>query len=493
MTASITHPLAPPQARPDPVRSSPVAAPVHTVWGLDPMQLHTRFWASRGIQVVRQGEPSAIVPHAELYLLADPRTLTIFRTASIVEQIAWLNADLMFVRITDSRSRGYREFIVMDEDDRFVRFTRDYGSSDSRLARIALTPDRDIARIWQAAKDPRSGWQRLRYAINKKERWTMSAKGRVYDKQSDAEVAAFVRDLVTAWRRPDSTIHNIREVAPRVWAASGDAPDASVRFTGPVWIGAGRKLEPAASAVGPAVLWDAPEARPIPEEIRWLDLEPTDAPTFGSVKKRQSNFVGDLVKRSFDIAFSLVALALTLPLYPFIMLAIFLENPGPIFFVHRRESRGGKEFGCIKFRSMRTDAEEIKKKLLAENKNLADGPQFFMDPDPRLTKVGAFIRKCQIDELPQFWNVLFGHMSVVGPRPSPRSENQCCPPWREARLSVLPGITGLWQIKRTRAKGADFQEWIKYDIEYVERANLWLDLYIIWKTIQLAVRGILKS
>jgi lipopolysaccharide/colanic/teichoic acid biosynthesis glycosyltransferase len=476
-------------------RFDPPRAPVstHTIWGFDPLQLHTRFWASRGIQVVRQGEPSAIVPHAELFLLTDPRTMAIFRLVAIVEQISWLNADLMFVRITDSRDRGYRELVVTDDDEHFLRFQRDYGGSDTRLARVALTPDRDIARIWQAAKDPRGGWQRLRYAIRQKDRWTMSARGRVYDRQSDHEAATFVRDLVTAWRRPDSTIHGIREVSPRVWAPDGATLDPTARFIAPVWIGSGRSIPGATTAVGPAVLWDAPDARPVPEDIRWLDLEPTDAPTFSHARKRKATHFEDLVKRTFDVAFSLAVLLFTLPLYPIIALAIFLENPGPIFFSHKRESRGGREFGCLKFRSMRTDAEEIKKRLLAENKNLADGPQFFMDPDPRLTRVGAFMRKCQIDELPQFFNVLAGHMSVVGPRPSPRSENQFSPSWREARLSVLPGITGLWQIKRTRAKGADFQEWIKFDIQYVEKASLWLDLYIIWKTVQLAVRGILRS
>jgi lipopolysaccharide/colanic/teichoic acid biosynthesis glycosyltransferase len=108
-----------------------------------------------------------------------------------------------------------------------------------------------------------------------------------------------------------------------------------------------------------------------------------------------------------------------------------------------------------------------------------------MEKDPRITKVGAVLRKLQLDELPQFINVLMGHMSVVGPRPSPFSENQLCPGWREARLSVRPGVTGLWQIRRTRADGADFQEWIRYDIEYVEKATFLLDLYIIWRTIGL--------
>ncbi|MEA2733884.1 MAG: hypothetical protein QOE14_335, partial [Humisphaera sp.] len=173
-------------------------------------------------------------------------------------------------------------------------------------------------------------------------------------------------------------------------------------------------------------------------------------------------------------------------LYPFIMLAILLEDGRPFFFAHKRETMGGKEFPCLKFRSMRKDAEKIKREL--KERNQADGPQFYIENDPRLTRVGKFLRKYNLDELPQFWNVLVGHMSVVGPRPSPYSENQFCPPWREARLSVRPGITGLWQVRRTRRAGSDFQEWIKYDIEYVENRTWWLDLKIIWKTFETILR-----
>jgi lipopolysaccharide/colanic/teichoic acid biosynthesis glycosyltransferase len=135
---------------------------------------------------------------------------------------------------------------------------------------------------------------------------------------------------------------------------------------------------------------------------------------------------------------------------------------------------------------MRKDAEKIKEQL--KKLNQADGPQFYIENDPRLTRVGKFLRKVNLDEIPQFWNVLLGDMSIVGPRPSPHRENQFCPPWREARLSVRPGITGLWQVRRTRRAGSDFQEWIRYDIEYVENRSWWLDIKIIWKTLETIVR-----
>ena len=106
---------------------------------------------------------------------------------------------------------------------------------------------------------------------------------------------------------------------------------------------------------------------------------------------------------------------------------------------------------------MRNNAEQLKKQLAEQNK--CDGPQFYIEDDPRITRFGKIMRKCNIDELPQLLNVLIGHMSMVGPRPSPHNENQYCPPWREARLSVRPGITGLWQVMRSRQDGLDFQEW----------------------------------
>ncbi len=200
----------------------------------------------------------------------------------------------------------------------------------------------------------------------------------------------------------------------------------------------------------------------------------------------QQRIAGLTAKRLFDIAFSSIALLLTAPLFPIVMLVIWLEDGAPVFFVHRRQSIDGHEFGCIKFRVMRPDAEQVKAVLGSQNRS--DGPQFFLPEDPRLLKVGRFLRRWNIDELPQFINVLLGHMSVVGPRPSPEHENQFCPTWREARLSVRPGLTGLWQVYRTRKPKVDFQEWIRYDLEYVEQRSWRMDLSIILRT-PLAIFG----
>lgn len=452
-----------------------------TVWGLDPTQLHDRFWAARGVQVVRQGQPSQIVRHAELFLLTDPQSLVIFKLAPLIEHLSWLKPQLACIRLHDSRDHGYREVVVTRADNSFVRFNRIYGAGDSRMARVGLTADRRVAEAWQNGPAPRIGWRQLRHRTPRSRRMTVSLDGKVYDRRNPHELMQFLRDLMQVWKTPDATIPRARRVSSGVWTDQATAVDPAVRFIGPAWIGAGRPDLPRGSVVGPAVLWDDPAHRPRMEDLQWQEIEPR--PVFERpVRVRQASSLYRLTKRGFDIVFALAVLLAILPLFPLIMLAIWLEDGRPFFFIHRRESMGGREFGCVKFRSMRNDADQIKKQLLDQNK--ADGPQFFLeaDNDPRLTRIGRLLRKTNLDELPQFFNVLMGDMSVVGPRPSPRAENQYSPTWREARLSVRPGITGLWQVMRTRQTGQDFQEWIRFDIEYVENAGWRLDLWIICRT-----------
>jgi lipopolysaccharide/colanic/teichoic acid biosynthesis glycosyltransferase len=185
-------------------------------------------------------------------------------------------------------------------------------------------------------------------------------------------------------------------------------------------------------------------------------------------------------KRIADCLAAIIVLILFAPIIPFIALAIKLSSPGPVFFKDKRQGLHGKVFNCLKFRTMLVGADKIQDKLRVVSQ--VDGPQFKMRDDPRLNTVGRFLRDTYIDEIPQFINVLLGQMSVVGPRPSPESENTLCPSWRDARLSVRPGITGLWQVCRTRRPTQDFQEWIHYDTRYVKNLSLRMDLWICWKT-----------
>ncbi len=190
-------------------------------------------------------------------------------------------------------------------------------------------------------------------------------------------------------------------------------------------------------------------------------------------------------KRIADCLAAIIVLILFVPIIPFIALAIKLTSPGPVFFKDKRQGLHGKEFYCLKFRSMTVGAESMQDKLRVVSE--VDGPQFKMADDPRISAVGRFLRGTYIDEIPQFLNVLLGQMSVAGPRPSPESENTQCPSWRDARLSVRPGITGLWQVCRTRNPGGDFQEWIHYDTKYVKNLSPRLDLWICWKTTKILV------
>lgn len=187
------------------------------------------------------------------------------------------------------------------------------------------------------------------------------------------------------------------------------------------------------------------------------------------------------VKLILDMTIAGLSLILLSPLMAVVAIAVKLDSAGPVFFGHGREGKDGKTFQCLKFRTMCRDAHQKQRELYSANN--VDGPQFKLHNDPRVTRVGALLRATNIDELPQLINVFLGQMSLVGPRPSPFRENQICVPWRRARLSVRPGITGLWQICRDQRSEGDFHQWIAYDIMYVRHLSFQLDLRIILATV----------
>ena len=184
-------------------------------------------------------------------------------------------------------------------------------------------------------------------------------------------------------------------------------------------------------------------------------------------------------KRVIDVIGAIVGLALLSPILTVAAIAIKVTSPGPVIFRQKRSGLGGKPFMMYKFRTMVNGAEAKRKELEALNEQ--DGPAFKLENDPRLTRVGRFLRKTSIDELPQLYNVVKGDMSLVGPRPLPCTESEGCEPWQRHRVNVTPGLTCIWQIKgRSRVA---FDEWVRMDMAYIGRRSFLRDLQIIFATI----------
>ncbi|WP_297631082.1 sugar transferase [uncultured Clostridium sp.] len=188
--------------------------------------------------------------------------------------------------------------------------------------------------------------------------------------------------------------------------------------------------------------------------------------------------VYEVVKRTADVVLSVIGLIILSPILLIVAIAIKLESKGPLIFAQDRVGKDKRNFKMYKFRSMVVNAEEIKKKL--KHKNEMSGPMFKMKNDPRITKVGKFIRKTSIDELPQLINVIKGDMSLVGPRPSLPDEVKEFEPWMMRRFEVKPGLTCYWQVGGRNE--IEFEDWMKLDIKYVENRSVSEDIKLIFKT-----------
>ena len=192
------------------------------------------------------------------------------------------------------------------------------------------------------------------------------------------------------------------------------------------------------------------------------------------------------LKRMIDILFALVGCIVTVLVMVVIGPIIYIQSPGPIFFTQERVGKNGRRFIIYKFRSMYLDAEERKAELLAQNE--MSGLMFKMEDDPRIIPVGHFLRKTSLDELPQFFNILKGDMSLVGTRPPTVDEYKQYEMVHNTRLATRPGLTGMWQVSG-RSDITDFEEVVRLDNEYIRNWSIGLDLKIIWKTIGIVLRG----
>ena len=226
-------------------------------------------------------------------------------------------------------------------------------------------------------------------------------------------------------------------------------------------------------------------------ELPGMDVNRSSIDDFGGYSvitytRFRSSYKKLLIKRVMDIAGGLVGMLITFLFFPFVAIAIKLDSPGPVLFSQIRIGRNGRRFKIYKFRSMYVDAEERKKEL--EKQNEMQGLMFKMENDPRITRVGKFIRKTSIDELPQFYNVLKGDMSLVGTRPPTADEFEKYNQYYRRRISMTPGLTGLWQVSG-RSEIEDFDDVVKYDLQYIDNWSLTLDIKILFKTIWVVLAG----
>ena len=194
----------------------------------------------------------------------------------------------------------------------------------------------------------------------------------------------------------------------------------------------------------------------------------------------------DIRKRAFDIVASIAFLVVFSPLYVLLALLVKLDGRGPVLFGQTRIGRYGEEFQMFKFRSMQPDAEAEFAKLLARNQHTG-GVTFKMKNDPRITRVGRWLRRFSLDELPQFFNVLQGHMSLVGPRPPTAREVALYSPGDRRRLAVKPGLTCYWQV--SGRANIDFIGQVKLDVQYIETACFWVDIKLMIQTVRAVVVG----
>lgn len=198
-----------------------------------------------------------------------------------------------------------------------------------------------------------------------------------------------------------------------------------------------------------------------------------------------SKRVYHMLKRTFDVVASFIALIVLIPVFAVIALLIKFDDPkGSVFYTQIRIGKDKRQFKIFKFRSMVSDADRHKRELLKYNE--INGAMFKMKDDPRITRIGGFLRKHSLDELPQLLNVLIGDMSLVGPRPPLPSEVEQYSSADTQRLLVVPGCTGLWQV--TGRNDVDFHEMVELDLKYISEASVWVDLVILLKTVQIVIK-----
>ncbi len=360
--------------------------------------------------------------------------------------------------------------------------------------------------------------------------YIFNLKGRCRTIESIDDYYAIHKEGLLNGYRPSG----MSEIAEGIWIGDSVSISPQSYLAGPVIIGRDSVIEDDAQIIGPVTIGNGcriGKGAMVRESVIWNDtavgknsgvlysvvgpgvkikagslyrnrvlvesLKPCDlniAPSNGEPKKitgAENNGINSLnwkaflvIKRLMDISFSLAVLAISSPLMLLISVIIKLDSKGPVFFRQERCGKDGKDFKMLKFRTMVQGADGLQQKY----RSSIDGPMFKLPNDPRITRFGQFLRKTSLDELPQILNIIKGEMSLVGPRPLVMNEMKFSPSWRDTRLKVRPGLTGLWQIQGRST--TTFHDWIRYDVYYVTNQSLWLDIKIFFKTIPVVFKKI---
>ncbi len=447
-----------------------------------------------------------------------------------LERNAWITA------LVAGESQPGLEGARVDPDGRVLGF---YGLHASRERRQQLKP-LGVYAVSPAARRaiPESGYYDLREQLvpallqSQAEVFACLASLGAHRLNTLADYRALFRQAYTSIELGSLDLGRFlgptyKAVAPGVWSEGRESIADDVHIVGPVVLGRDCCLEPGAQLVGPValeagctvhsgalvrdtIIWEGasvgrdarvvgcllapgvvvppksyelfkvvpgePHPADLPHYLAWeAPLTHVPAP-FGASTRRYLLYLAS--KRAMDLALAGFGLLACVPVWVVIALAIKLDSTGPVLYRQRRCGLGGREFQMLKFRTMRVGADA--EQAMLATRNDVDGPVFKIQHDPRVTRVGKLLRKTSLDELPQLVNVLVGHMSLVGPRPLVMEEMRFPKRWRDARLTVKPGMTGLWQVEGRGGKA--FHYWVSNDLAYVESRSLRLDLRILLHT-----------
>ncbi|MGE3182895.1 MAG: sugar transferase, partial [Phycisphaerae bacterium] len=462
---------------------------------------------------------------SDLLLIIDPRCIPVHQNeyAAILENVAELPGARFQVAL-DRSHFGTKEFVRFDGEGRVRRIQRYYDGHtwlQTQAVSSALVP---VSSLFDLAAPTLEDLPNLRRALSATGALTSDVllKGPIVDLNSESGYLKLTE--YTLRRLPAAALpEGFRLAADAIFIGPGCDVASSARLYGPLVLQKNVSIGEDAVVIGPTVIGENSRieasatiakcilaknthaTRGAVANQRFLagHLEGSQLPAHFAIEDDADAYVDHWeiaaaspqqklresqrarymrLKAIGEALLSLFGLLILSPLLLVVAILVRATSRGPIFFGHEREGRGGVPFKCWKFRTMVENAHSLQREL-AKKDNQVDGPQFKLDNDPRVTTIGRFLRASNIDELPQLWNVIRGEMSLIGPRPSPFRENQICVPWRQARLSVRPGISGLWQICRSERQAGDFHQWIFYDILYARHISFLLDSKIFLATL----------